>query len=111
MFIKNGNIKEFGVKTNFQELKDFLNESKDESLVIDIHGVVQTLVSFSSFDWNVINRKNNKKELWLEDLYEQNCPIFINMKDIKKIIKGVNFFADQYILILKHNIMYHLYVE
>lgn len=114
MFIKDGNYNEFGIKTNFQEFKKFLNESINENLVIDIHGVVQTLVNLNCFGWDIVKHKDNRRELWLDDVSQETCPIFVNMKDIKHIIRGTGFYSmlsDQYILILKHNIMYHLYVE
>ncbi|SMC19427.1 hypothetical protein SAMN02745134_00827 [Clostridium acidisoli DSM 12555] len=114
MFMKTGNYKEFGVEVGFEELELFLLEiiEDEEQLCMDINGVVSVSLFLNDFDFDIISpNKSNKRFLILsDDTSEQICPIYLDMKDIKKIIAGTGFYADQYILILKHNIMYHLYI-
>lgn len=112
MFLKDGNIKEFGVEVGFQEFELYLNKVSEKTITLDIHGVVQTQVTFEQFCWCITEYKHsNKRTLVFEDLTEQICSVFIDMKDIKHIVKGVGFYQDSYILILKHNIMYRFIVE
>ncbi|AJA49555.1 hypothetical protein CPAST_c34940 [Clostridium pasteurianum DSM 525 = ATCC 6013] len=112
MFLKDGNYNEFGIEVSFNEFELYLNEISEETITLDIHGIVQTQVTFEQFCWYINEYKHsNKRTLVLEDLTESICSVFIDMKDIKHIIKGVHFYEDSYILILKHNIMYRLIVE
>ncbi|AGK97652.1 hypothetical protein [Clostridium pasteurianum] len=112
MFLKDGNYKEFGVEVGFQEFELYLNEVSEETITLDIHGVVQTQVTFEDFGWYIDEYKHsNKRVLILDDLTEQICSVLIDMKDINKIIQGVGFYEGSYILILKHNIMYRFIVE
>lgn len=112
MFLKDGNYNEFGVEVSFQEFQDYMNEISEQTITLDIHGVVQTQVTFEQFCWYITEYKHsNKRTLVLEDLTESICSVFIDMKDIKKIVMGVGFYEGSYILILKHNIMYRILVE
>jgi hypothetical protein len=112
MFLKDGNYKEFGFEVGFQEFELYLNEVSEKVVTLDIHGIVKTQMTFEDFGWYIDEyKKSNNKILVLDDLTEQICSVLIDMKDIKKIIQGVGFFQDQYILILKHNIMYRFIVE
>lgn len=112
MFLKDGNIKEFGFEVGFQEFELYLNEVSEKVVTLDIHGIVNTQMTFEDFGWYIDEYKHSsKKVLILDDLTEQICPVLIDMKDIKKIIQGVGFYEDSYILILKHNIMYRFIVE
>lgn len=107
MFIKNGNIKEFGIEVRFQKFMEYLDEIEEEFISIDISGVVNTTLYLHVFS-SYINKNIDKKQLKFDDISEQGNFVFINLQDIRKIVCGEGIFCDQYILILKHNIMYRL---
>jgi hypothetical protein len=112
MFLKDGNLEEFGEEVSFSDFMDYVDEVREEGVSVDIHSsAISTLIHFDQFDAGVLKWKNNKRQLLLEDLTEQVCGIFIDMKYITKVIMGLGFYSDQYILILKHNIMYRFIVE
>lgn len=112
MFLKDGNIKEFGIEVGFQEFMNYVDEIREEGVSVDIHSLaISTLIHFDQFDAGILKYKNNKRQLLLEDLTEQVCGIFIDMKYITKVIMGVGFFADQFILIVQNNLMYRFIVE
>jgi hypothetical protein len=112
MFLKDGNIKEFGYEVSFSDFMNYVDEIREEGVSVDIHSnAISTLVHFDQFDVGILEWKNNKRQLLLEDLTEQVCGIFINMKYITKVVRGIGFYADQFILIVQDNLMYRFIVE